>query len=133
MKKLYHKIPGVPLTVCTAEQKIAYNAAFYMSINSVARGRFKDQNGRPQAAEDFWRENAGTMSGVAAATFITTCIDDAMREIDANGINEKYNIDMIFCALRAGMKNYLSGFTVLSTYEAIGKTFPALYLDTENK
>ena len=76
----YHKIRNVDKSVCTAEQKIAYNAAFYHTFDY----------------RETWK---------------------------------KYDIDAIQAALNAGMENYFNGCSILSSYEEIGKTFPALYLN----
>lgn len=93
----YHKIRNVPMNVCTAEQKIAYNIAFAHY------------------------EIAGTYHSYAEAAqnFVSWCKDSI----------KNYDIDAVFCALNAGLENYCKAkYRILSSYEEIGRMFPANYL-----
>lgn len=109
----YHKIRNVEKTICTAEQKIAYNIAFNLHITYQ---------------RDFDRVNACNPGGAKA---------DCVR-LAHDGLNSyqmsydykpgKYDEDSIFCALNAGLYGYLCKPFIASNYEQIGKAFPALYL-----
>ncbi len=44
--------------------------------------------------------------------------------------NKRCDIDSIFCALRAGLHDYLTGSAhVLMSYQDIGLAFPANYME----
>lgn len=97
----YHKIKGVGKSICTAEQKIAYNLSFAY-IDYIKRAGYDV----PTAAHK-------------------------LVELYQNGydyIPGKYDIDAIFSALLAGLKNYCNRPFIAADYETIGKAFPALYL-----
>ena len=97
------------MEVCTAEQKIAYNLAF----------RWADlyQKSYDEATTEILK------SEIIFKT-IRFCIDDYRAKNDS-----KYNLDAIQCALNAGMKNFFdTKYKILTSYEDIGKTFPAYYL-----
>ena len=107
----YHKIRNVEMNVCTAEQKIAYNLAF--SWRDLVKNVYN-------ANDTAMNKNA--------------CITDAvhkMIECYQRGYDykpNKYDIDAIFCALIYGLEDYInSDFGILSSYEEIGKAFPANY------
>ena len=107
----YHKIRGVALTECTAEQKIAYNLAF----------RWRDI---------IKKQYATALCGVARAEcvrgYVRLMLDSYRRDYP----DSRYNIDAIFCALGAGLENYIKreGSGILGSYKEIGDAFPALYL-----
>ena len=106
----YHKIRGVEKTVCTAEQKIAYNLASAYSDLFQA-----DYNAMPM---QFQKHE------VIHKT-VNFCID----MWKGNKSAKKYDIDAIFCALNAGLENYIkSGHPIIADYAEIGKMFPADYL-----
>lgn len=97
----YHKIKGVDKSVCTAEQKIAYNLAF--------------------ANREY----------VIRAGYDTATAANKIVELYKSGYDYKpgkYDIDAIFSALLAGLKNYCERPFIATDYETIGKAFPALYL-----
>lgn len=109
----YHKIPKVDKSVCTAEQMIAYNIAFRLHISY---------------ADQFKKVNA-VNPGAARAD----CADLAMEGLKnykaAYSYKPgKYDEDAIFSALLAGLYDYLSDFHIFSSYEDIGRAFPAHYL-----
>lgn len=113
----YHKIRNVPLEVCTAEAKIAYNLAFANTWD------YREE----------YKKNANSCSRTEVSKFVTEAIAWCMKMLecswDYQKILNKYDIDAIFCCLNAGMENYLkSKCDVLSSYAEIGKTFPSLYL-----
>ena len=96
----YHKIRGVDKSTCTAEQKIAYNMAWY--IWNDCRYNWTDCRTRIDWSE---QENA------------------AIRD-------KRCDIDSIFCALRAGLHDYLTGSAhVFTSYQDIGTAFPANYME----
>lgn len=114
MKLKYHKIQNIPLEVCTAEQKIAYNLAF--SVSDITKKAYKK-----------------CTTGIQKSDIIVEAVDLCMKNwtsaYDYEKRKNRYNIDAIYSALRAGMENYISkGYSILCSYEEIGKTFPALYL-----
>lgn len=107
----YHKIRNIPLTVCTAEQKIAYNLAF--SNGHI----FKKEFDRMPCA---FQKN-----GV-----VTAAVKFCMKIWDNNENASKYDIDSIFCALNAGMEDYIkNNCPIYASYEDIGMAFPAHYLN----
>ena len=113
MERKYHKIPKVALEVCTAEQKIAYNLAF--------------------SHGDLYRKEFYRMPMQFQKEEIITTAARRMIELYRLGYDYKpgkYNEDMIFSALVAGLESYFnfnkSG--VVASYEDIGKIFPANYL-----
>lgn len=111
MTMKYHKIRGIDKSVCTCEQKIAYNVAFanYDLFANMYNAQVVQIHKTDIAFE-----------------FVEFC----MRQIKRNeSIVQKYNIDAIQCALNAGSENYLSAnYHILLSYEEIGKMFPAYYL-----
>lgn len=109
----YHKIQNVEKSVCTAEQMIAYNIAFRLHISY---------------ADEFKKVNA-VNQGEARAD----CVDLAREGLKWYRMSYSYNPgkydeDAIFSALLAGLYDYLSNFRIFSSYEDIGKAFPAHYL-----
>ena len=111
MKMEYHKIRGIPLDVCTAEQKIAYNLAFEISIN----GERKYKEARKISA---------------------ICADELLRDLIKGKFDSwmrhyggKYNDDAIHSCLLAGLAEYLIKPFIATDYQSIGKAFPAYYLN----
>lgn len=103
-----HKIRGVDKEICTAEQKIAYNYAFrYRNIME----RIRDSDTTAMAKEESYQQ----------------VVDWVIRGVKDNGIDKKYNIDAIVHCFRNGIKNYLNRFSIITSYEEIGKTFECLY------
>lgn len=105
----YHKIPKVDKAVCTAEQKIAYNFAF------------ADCDCLLRLVED------GKIRNAAEA------VNTIFRLHDMETICSKYDIDGVFSALMAGIEQYMKNYAarhdfLFTSYEEIGKAFPALYL-----
>ena len=106
----YHKIRNIPLTVCTAEQKIAYNLAF---SNSHI---FK---------KEFDRMPCAFQKSEVAAAAVRFC----MKQWGYSESVNKYDIDAIFSALNAGMEDYIkNNCPIFASYENIGKAFPVYYL-----
>lgn len=101
-----HKIKNIDRSICTAEQKIAYNFAFsdYTHIERVQR-----EYSQAVASETAYRLR-----------------DIHIEELKRQGT--RYNLDAIFCAYNAGIWDYIKlKYHILTTYEEIGKIFPVLY------
>lgn len=96
----FHKIRGIEKSVCTAEQKIAYNYAF------------SDYEWVMRSNMELWQY-----------------LDNVTNRIKNNEtIMKKYDIDAIIHCLRQGFINYCKEkYHILSSYEEIGKMFPPLY------
>lgn len=110
----YHKIRNVPLGVCTAEAKIAYNVAFlHLADYRTA-----------------WKKQAAKCCGIAKADFIAEAKNWAMSFIlNDREICQRYNIDAIDCCLRAGIEDYFNAdYAILTSYAEIGKIFKSYYL-----
>lgn len=110
MKLTYHKISGVEKSVCTAEQKIAYNLAFRSHIS--------------------YGDAFNKLSGFAKSEAIIKIRDAMMRQyrLGYDYKPGKFNEDAIQAALHAGLREYLENPFIAWDYESIGKTFPANYL-----
>ena len=108
----YHKIHGVELSTCTAEQKIAYNLAW------AEYDKF---------LEEYKRMPMQSQKDEVVHACVRWCIK--MWNCTPRNRNSKYDIDAIFCALNAGMENYFNAkYHILTSYDAIGEMFPANYL-----
>lgn len=96
----FHKIRDVEKTVCTAEQKIAYNYAF------------QDYDWVMRSDMELWQY-----------------LESVTKRIKENAeIMRKYDIDSIIHCLRQGFINYCKSDTkILTSYAEIGKMFPSLY------
>lgn len=122
MKK--HKIRNVDLNVCCAEQKIAYNLAWRFS-KTFYQDYFKA----------YKKITENPLFGVAPNIIISDLVfkarDDFMKEwkfhCENNPKSNKYDVDLISHCLLNGLENYWKGNIILSSYEAIGKTFVCLY------
>ena len=108
----YHKIKNVEKTVCTAEQKIAYNLAFANHINHGTK----------------YNELSCTIAK-EEAVFKMIASDMKCFKLSYTYKEGQYNEDAIFSALRSGLKNYMDKPFIANNYEEIGKTFPANYLN----
>ena len=105
----YHKIRNVPLDVCTAEQKIAYNLAF-------------------SHGNAFMNAYHNAPDGVTRGNVWIECRDFCMKLYSYTD-SGKYDIDAIFSALNAGLPEYLDRkMPILASYEEIGRIFKANYL-----
>ena len=109
----YHKIKNVPLDVCTAEQKIAYNYAF----------SFRDQINRQISTCKSELQRSDVF------TYYVFFVQDLIKNNDQ--IIKRYNIDAIICAFRAGIRGYINlpGAGIFTSYSDIGTCFPAAYLN----
>ena len=109
----YHKIKNIPLTECTAEQKIAYNLSFAYYYNVL-----KEYNRLPMQFQ----------KSELVYTSIRKMLD--LYRMGRDYKPGKYNEDAIFCALNAGFENYLKAkYHILSSYKEIGEMFPANFLN----
>lgn len=108
MKIKCKKLNGVEKSICTCEQKIAYNYAF--SWCDTYKRRTKDcitEIQRKEALQDI-------------IDFITS---DILRREDI----KKYNPDAIIIAFRQGFVDYCNNFFIASSYEKIGSVFKIPY------
>ena len=103
-----HKIRGIDLKTCAAEQKIAYNYAFMW----VDCGKKVFNSNSPESVKSEGLQN------------IISCI---VKNMDQNGTGERSNTDAIITALRNGFRGYCTNFFIASDYESIGKAFPIPY------
>ena len=114
----YHKIPNVELTVCTAEQKVAYNLA--AGHCALLKKEFDPVNAaNPGAA----RNDCARLS-------------HWLMDLYRKGYSYRpgrYDEDAIFSALAAGLYDFLCNPFIAGCYESIGKAFPALYLKTKKE
>lgn len=107
----YHVIGGVKKTICTAEQKIAYNLAW--SYKDILLPKFQ------KCSCNFQRSG-----------FVRDAVRYLTEQYKKNYPLSKYDIDSIYCCLGAGLEEYYNkGGAILWNYEDIGSAFPALYLD----
>lgn len=94
----FKKIPGIDKSVCTAEQKIAYNYAF----------RYRDFDGQKYLID-----------------LIDVVADDIKHN---EKIMKQYDLDSIIHCFRNGYIEYRKNLpSILTDYETIGKTFFSLY------
>lgn len=107
----YHKIRNVEKSVCTCEQKIAYNIAWQVGLTE------NDKYQRAKADRVFKSITSG---------FISDCIRWGISLYeDSYNRSDRYDIDTIFGILLNGMEDYFdAGCPILASYEAIGKMFP---------
>lgn len=96
----FHKIRGIEKSVCTAEQKIAYNFAS-ADYDWVMRSNMK-----------LWHYLENVASRIKA--------DEKMMG--------KYDIDAIIHCMRNGFINFCkTKCHILTSYKEIGEMFPSLY------
>ena len=107
----YHVIKGVPINVCTAEQKIAYNMAFRAHI----------------AFQEKFNESV-KISRICSDELIHDIIK-VMMEIYNKSRKGNYDVDAIFSALNAGLYGYMEKPFIAIDYGQIGNAFPAHYLE----
>lgn len=103
-----NKIKNVDKSVCTAEQKIAYNYAF--SWYDIGK-KIIDKN-IPEfvKSESFYQIEK-----------------EITKDIKNNPKMQKYNIDIIIIAFRQGFKNYCENFFIATDYKKIGEVFKIPY------
>lgn len=100
-----HKIRNIDKSICTCEQKIAYNLAFYHASS------FKEKY------QQLPTEAARSDALHKIRDFCIGCWKHSRDYTD------KYNIDGIFVALNTGLNEYLMHPFIATTYEQIGKCF----------
>lgn len=103
----HHKIPNVEITVCTAEQMIAYNLAF--------------------SAHDLYRKPFADASTEADRFAI---VADMARTLTMRQFRKGINPDAVFASLNAGLYSFLSrnAAPIFFSYSEVGAAFPAPYL-----
>lgn len=108
MKLKCKKIKGIEKSVCTCEQKIAYNYAFQWY--DIGKKALEKAN-----------------SGIQESELMHDIEVSVLRSIKENGIDKKYNIDAIIIAFRQGFREYCKNFFIAGNYETIGKCFKIPY------
>ena len=114
----YHKIRGVEMSVCTAEQKIAYNLAFRADLQNGERFR----ECLPLVT---FAEAKSCSLKIARKVF-----DEYEKSYDRKRNPGKYSDAAIFGALIAGMYDFLCKPFIATDYKRIGQMFPARYLES---
>ncbi len=104
-----HKIRGVEKSVCCREQRIAYNYAFqfYMGIKEEKIEQLKE----------------GKISEQEKNDMLENFTDKLKKYCEIDKIGEKYNIEAIVCAFRAGFIKFLEQGGFISRGEQIGRIF----------
>ena len=98
------KIKNIDKSICTVEQKLAYNIAFRIYINHETEyKKIPTESAKAEAREKLTRLY--------------------LKSIDS----EKYNHDVIFAALNAGLEKYLNKNFIACNYEEVGEAFPINY------
>ena len=109
MKFKCKKIKGIEKSICTCEQKIAYNYAFqWYDIGK-------------KVLEDTSTTEANKSESMH---YIEDCV---IKSIKQNGIDKKYNIDAVIVAFRQGFREYCKNFFIANDYGKIGKYFKIPY------
>lgn len=108
MKLKYHKIRGVDKTVCTVEQRLAYELAFRARINYSTA----------------WEKLPTATAKHTAVTEIIT----RQTKILVNECHRVFDLDGTISALHAGIYEYMENPFIATSLEQIGKAFPAYYL-----
>lgn len=104
------KIKGIDKSVCTCEQKIAYNYAFAYALN----------------ARDI--VNSDKYTEMQKDDIIQDCYNMVLKAILRDEkITKKYNTDAIMVAFRQGFRKYCEHFFIAADYESIGKCFSIPY------
>lgn len=106
----YHKIRNVSKEVCTAEQKIAYN---------LARARYSVHK------KEFDRVNTANPGAARNDCERLVCL---WMDIYTYGDKVRYDVDAIACALRSGIYDFMCNPFIATSYEQVGRAFPANYL-----
>jgi len=107
MKMKCYKIRGIEKSICTAEQKIAYNFAF-MWIDS---------------GKKILNSNMAEVEKSKAFSDIEKFI---LRDLEEEKFN-RYNHDAIMIAFRQGFENYCYNFFITADYKYIGEVFKIPY------
>ena len=100
-----HKIPGVPMEVCSAEQKIAYNLAFRLHINRGDECLVLPDERKEKAIEQLSKE---AMEGYRSAYTYKP---------------GKYNEEAIFSCLSSSLTKYLEKPFIAASYNQISNIF----------
>lgn len=108
MEMKCRKIRGIDKSICTAEQKIAYNYAFmWVSAGKTILKMYGSELAKSEGFHDI--ENL--------------VLKDLLRNPDM----AKYNHDAIIVAFRQGFRNYCENWFIATDYERIGKVFHIPY------
>lgn len=108
MKLKCKKIYGVDKSICTAEQKIAYNYAFMYS--DCGKRIINADTAEINKTDGFFQ--------------IERLVLNSIKEKKEM---QKYNIDAIIIAFRNGFRRYCENPFIASDYKTIGKCFEIPY------
>lgn len=108
MKLKCRKIPGIEKSICTAEQKIAYNYAFSCY-----------ELGKKILSQD--------LPEFVKSEYFNDITLKVIKNIQNNPELSKYNIDCIIVAFRQGFKKYCTNYFIATNYTQIGKCFAIPY------
>lgn len=108
MKMKCKKIKFIDKSLCTCEQKIAYNYAVAW-------------------AGVYIRSTASMTSELEKSIVVQDIIDIIIRDIKSKKEMEKYNIDAIIVAFRNGFKQYCENIFIPFHYNEIGNVFKIPY------
>ena len=114
MQLVYHKIPRVEKSTCTAEQMIAYNIAWRLQLTYLAG----------------WRKISATGVAFHRAEAARDLVKTGMKwYLEAYDYQPgKFNEDAIQSCLNAGLEKYMDRPFIATDYATVGRAFPALYL-----
>lgn len=104
MKIKCKKLNGVEKSICTCEQKIAYNYAFSWCYT-------------------YKRRTKECTTAIQKAEVLQDIIDFVTKDILRREDMKKYNPDAIIIAFRQGFVDYCNNFFIASNYEKIGSVF----------
>lgn len=108
MKLKCGKIRGVDKSICTCEQKIAYNYAFSW-------------------VDAYQRRTKGLSNVSDKSVVFQDIIDFIIKDIKSKKEMQKYNIDAIIVAFRNGFLPYCEDFFITVDYQKIGEVFKIPY------
>lgn len=98
-----HKIAGIDKSICSCEQKIAYNFAFmWFDIGKKILLSDKTDEEKEKSISDIY---------------------ESVRRSLKEEKFKKFNIETIMEAFKHGFKNYCLNFFIATDYEKIGETF----------
>ena len=110
VKKMFHKLSGIPVEVCTAEAKIAYDMAYSYAYS----------------ARNMYRQLYSDMTEEEKCIFIQKAINDCMNMwgVSYYNRNSRYSEKGVRESLEAGIERYfLNPKTKLINLNEIGDMF----------
>jgi len=102
-----HKISNIEKSICTCEQKIAYNFAFmWFETGKKILNSNMFEVGKSEAFADIERS-----------------VSESLKAEEF----KKYNKDVILIAFRQGFRDYCNNFFIAAEYAQVGKVFTIPY------